>query len=155
MKENLNKVVSKTAKQWKVRSKQDRANRRDITRAQAFALELMDYMDAHNIKQTELATKMGVSAQQVNKILRAKANLTFQSLDKIADALGASISSPKIMKENSAHTPVTQYAMQIVHKRKHKDIEENMTSTRVTKQNPFLHISMENLETYTYTSNQI
>lgn len=155
MGKNLNKVITKTATQWKVRAKQDRTNRRNITRAQAFALELMDYMDLHKIKQIDLANKMGVSAQQVNKILRAKANLTFETLDKIADALEANISSPKIKTVNSYYSPVTHYSMQIVHRRKHKIIKENVTSKRIIKQNPVLNTSMENLDSYTYTANQI
>lgn len=155
MGKNLNKAIAKTATQWKARAKQDRINRRNITRAQAFALELMDYMDLHNIKQVDLANKMGVSAQQVNKILRAKANLTFETLDKIADALSVDISSPKIKTINSFYSPVMLYSMQIVHRRKHKVIEENLTSKRIIKQNPVLNLSMENMDSYTYTANQI
>jgi transcriptional regulator with XRE-family HTH domain len=155
MGENLNKIVAKTATQWKTRAKQDRNNRKNITRAQAFALELMEYMDLHNIKQTDLANKMGVSAQQVNKILRAKANLTFETLDKIADALEVNIPAPKIKEIKSSHSPIVHYSMQIVHRRKHKVIEENITSKRIIKQNPVLNTSMENLDSYTYTANQI
>ncbi|UKM65671.1 helix-turn-helix transcriptional regulator [Flavobacteriaceae bacterium GSB9] len=155
MGENLNKIITKTATQWKTRAKQDRNNRRNITRAQAFALELMDYMDLHNIKQTDLANKMGVSAQQVNKILRAKANLTFETLDKIADALEVNIPAPKIREIKSSHSSIVHYSMQIVHKRKHKVIEENITSKIINKQNAVLNTSMENLDLYTYTANQI
>lgn len=155
MEKNLNKVITKTATQWKERAKKDRSNRRNITRAQAFALELMDYMDVHNIKQVDLANEMGVTAQQVNKILRAKANLTFETLDKIADALGVKISSPKIMSGNSSQIPVIHSSMQIVHQRKFKVIEENVTSKRITKRNPVLNTNMENMDFYTYTANQI
>jgi len=155
MEKNLNKVITKTATQWKERAKKDRSNRRNITRAQAFALELMDYMDVHNIKQVDLANEMGVTAQQVNKILRAKANLTFETLDKIADALDVKISSPKIMSGNSSQTPVIHSSMQIVHQRKFKVIEENVTSKRINKRNPVLNTNMENMDFYTYTANQI
>jgi transcriptional regulator with XRE-family HTH domain len=155
MEKNLNKVITKTATQWKERARKDRSNRRNITRAQAFALELMDYMDVHNIKQVDLANEMGVTAQQVNKILRAKANLTFETIDKIADALGVKISSPKIMSGNSSQTPVIHSSMQIVHQRKFKVIEENVTSKRINKRNPVLNTNMENMDLYTYTANQI
>lgn len=76
MKKTIKPIVT-TANQWKIRAKNDRKNRKSIARAQAFALELLDYMDTHNITQVGLAKKMGVSPQQVNKILRAKSNLTF------------------------------------------------------------------------------
>lgn len=155
MEKNLNNIITKTATQWKTRAKQDRNNRKNITRAQAFALELMEYMDVHHIKQTELAEKMGVSAQQVNKILRAKSNLTFETLDKIADALGVNITSPKIKAIRIAHAPITHYNMQIVHRRQYKVIEENMTSKRINKQNPILNASLESVASYTYTACQI
>ena len=154
MRKNLNNIITKTATQWKTRAKQDRNNRINITRAQAFALELMEYMDLHNIKQTDLANKMGVSAQQVNKILRAKSNLTFETLDKIADALEVYISSPKIKTIKSSHSTVI-HSMQIVHRHQHKVIEENMTSKRIIKQNAVLNTSMESMDPYTYTANQI
>lgn len=155
MEKNINNIITKTATQWKTRAKQDRNNRRNITRAQTFALELMDYMDLHNIKQTELADKMGVSAQQVNKILRAKSNLTFETLDKIAQALEVSITSPKIKTLKNSHSPIIHYAMQIVHRRPHKVTKENMTSKRIIKQNAVLSTSMENMDSYSYTANQI
>ena len=100
MGKNLNSVISKTATQLKERAKKDRNQRRNISRAQAFALELLDYMEAHDLKQTQLAERMGVSPQQVNKILRAKSNLTFETLDKIADALEADIPPPKIIAKH-------------------------------------------------------
>ena len=55
MEKNLNKVVTRTATKWKERARRDRSNRRNITRSQAFALELLDYMDLHEIKQIDLA----------------------------------------------------------------------------------------------------
>ncbi|SHH65885.1 helix-turn-helix domain-containing protein [Winogradskyella jejuensis] len=155
MEKNLNKVVTKTATKWKERAKKDRSNRRNITRAQAFALELLDYMDLHKIKQIDLANRMDVSAQQVNKILRAKANLTFETIDKIADALGVDISSPKIKSSNRTNSAIIQYSMQIVHKRKYRTIEEELTSEKIVKRNPVLQPNMENLDPYNYTAKQI
>lgn len=155
MKKNLNEIITKTAMQWKTRAKQDCNNRKNITRGQVFALELMEYMDLHNIKQIDLASKMGVSAQQVNKILRAKANLTFETLDKIAEALEVNISSPKIEAIKNPYSPVIHHSMQIVHRRKYKLIEQNMLSKRINEQNPVLSTSMESMDSYSYTANQI
>ncbi len=156
MEKNLNKVVIKTATRWKERAKQDRANRRNISRAQAFALELMDYMDLNNIKQNELAERMGVTAQQVNKIVRAKSNLTFDTLDKIADALEVEISSPKILPTNKVlNAPVIHSKMQIVHRRKLKINEVVVSSENIVKRNPILRLNMENMNSYQYTAHQI
>ncbi|MGO3707963.1 MAG: helix-turn-helix domain-containing protein [Mesonia hippocampi] len=155
MEKNLNKVVTRTATKWKERARRDRSNRRNITRSQAFALELLDYMELHEIKQIDLANKMGVSAQQVNKILRAKANLTFETIDKISEALGVHITPPKIKSNKSTNSAIIHHSMQVVHKRKYKTIEEELTSERITQRNPVLQTNMENLDSYTYTANQI
>lgn len=156
MDKNLNKVVIKTATKWKERAKHDRTNRRNISRAQAFALELLDYMDLHNIKQNELAKRMGVTAQQVSKILRAKSNLTFDTLDKIADALEVEISSPKILKSNTTiNAPVIHSKMQIVHRSKQKLIDEIVSSESIVKRNPILKPTMENMNSYHHTAHQI
>jgi len=156
MDKNLNKVVIKTATKWKERAKQDRTNRRNITRAQAFALELLDYMDLNNIKQNELAEKMGVSAQQVSKILRAKSNLTFDTIDKIADALEVTITSPKIEKINTKKQVILPSStMQVVHRRTSKIINEVTVVKNMEKATPILDTRMENMEKYRYTANQI
>lgn len=155
MGKNLNTIITKTATHWKTKAKEDRNNRRNITRAQAFALELIEYMDLHNIKQIELANKMGVSAQQVNKILRAKSNLTFETLDKIAHALEVNISSPKIKTNKNSNSQFINYSMKIIHRNEYKFRKENVTSRRIIKQNAFLDTSMENMDSYSYTASQI
>lgn len=155
MEKNFKKPITKTATKWKERAHKDRSNRRNIARAQAFALDLLDYMDQHNIKQVELANKMGVTAQQVNKILRAKANLTFETIDKIADALKVEISSPKINSIRKYNSSVIHNSMQIVHKSKRGKIEEELTSEKFEQRNPLLRTTMENLAPYSYTADQI
>lgn len=155
MEKKINTIVAKTATSWKKRAKEDRINRRQISRTQAFAIELMDFMDSHQIKQIDIAKKMGVTPQQVNKILTAKANLTFETLDKIAIALGVNISYPKIKTITIPSTPIIHTQMQIVHKRKYKPIEENLTTKTITKQNPILNPTMKSLSLYCYTANQI
>ncbi|WP_417200543.1 helix-turn-helix domain-containing protein [Bizionia sp.] len=155
MSKNLNTVVSKTATRWKERAKKDRTNRRNITRSQIFALELMDYMDTHKLKQIDLAKKMDVTPQQVNKILRAKANLTFETLDKIADALGVTITPPSIKVKTRAHTSIVLNTMQVVHKRKQKATEANLTTKNIIKKNPVLETTMESVNPYQYTAKQI
>ncbi|MHB0756772.1 helix-turn-helix domain-containing protein [Polaribacter sp. M15] len=155
MEKNLNKRITKTATSWKARAKKDRANRRNISRAQEFALELLDYMDLHNIKQIDLAKKMDVTPQQVNKILRAKSNITFETLDKIADALGVIISSPKIKVNARVHSKVLHNTMQIVHKKGIRKIEEDMSTARVVMKNPLLEKNLQAMNEYSYTSEKM
>lgn len=151
----LNAIATKTASQWIDRANRDSANRRNIKRAQVFALDLMEYMDSNGIKQVELADRMDVSPQQVNKILRAKSNLTFETLDKIAEALGVTISSPKIVKANFSYTQNTNTFMQVVHRHKQKSVEDDLKAPTIVRKNPVLHTTMENMKTYEYTAVQI
>lgn len=150
--QNLNKFVSKTATQWKERAEKDRKNRRKISRAQEFALSLMDYMDDQGIKQKELARLMDVTPQQVNKILRAKSNLTFETIDKIEEALGVTISTPQISvieTANSISSSQVFQHMQVVHKTVQKDIQEDKSTTQVVGKTPLLQTTIDNMNDYT------
>lgn len=153
-KKGLNNDVTGIAKQWKEQSRAYNKNRKQIRRAQSFALELMDYMDEQGIKQNDLAKKMGVSAQQVNKILRAKSNLTFETLDKIEEALGVNITNPKIKSQRTAHSSVIHNTMAVVYK-KTKSIEENISSKIKTSKNPVLETSIQSMDNYKFTAEQI
>jgi plasmid maintenance system antidote protein VapI len=155
MEKNLNKRITKTATSWKTRAKQDRVNRRNISRAQEFALELLDYMELNNIKQKDLALKMGVTAPQVNKILRAKANLTFETLDKISVALGVVISSPKILKNTNIKSETHQNSMMVVYSKNRKKIKENLTTENVVTKNAFMKENLEETVFYGFTSGKI
>jgi transcriptional regulator with XRE-family HTH domain len=146
MSNNLNTKVIKTATRWKERAKKDRTNRRSITRAQLFALELLDYMDTHKIKQKDLAIKMNVTPQQVNKILRAKANLTLDTLDKIEDALGVTITTPQIIKNSNVLLKDMGSIMQVIHRKKVKQIELDITTGAVIKSNPILATTIESMD---------
>lgn len=155
MTKNLNIKVKKTATNWKGRAVKDRLNRKSITRSQAFALELLDYLESNKIKQTDLALKMNVTPQQVNKILRAKSNLTFETLDKIADALGVEISNPKIISKRKVQLPMLRSDMQVVYRKPAKLIQANITTNTKVEMNPLLETSLENLDEYKFTADEI
>jgi len=146
---NLNKHVTKTATKWKKVAQENAKNRRSITRAQQFALDLMDYMDDHNISQKKLAMLMDVSPQQVNKILRAKANLTFDTIDKIEDALEIEISTPKIISKSSKliETSMVYTTMKVVHNA-NKLIEIDYTSATPKSKAPQLETTIESMDEY-------
>jgi transcriptional regulator with XRE-family HTH domain len=154
MTKNLNTKITKTATRWKERAKQDRKNRSHISRSQAFALELLDYMEANNIKQKDLAEKMNVTPQQVHKILQANANLTFDTLDKIAAALEITISSPKIISAVSLKFQ-TLDTMQIVHRHKQKVVDEDASFPARVEKNPILITTVASMNDYKYTADKI
>lgn len=145
--------ITKTATQWKVRAKHDRTNRRKITRAQKFALNLLDYLEEHNIKQIELAELMDVTPQHINKILRAKANLTFETIDKIEEALNVNIPTPRIKARRIEDSPVVKSSMILAYV-KPKTIEENIKTPVSTSKNPLLETSIESMDNYKFTADQ-
>lgn len=55
------------------------------------ALTLLKYKDANKLNQTELAEKIGVSKQYINRILQGKENLTLETICKIENALQINI----------------------------------------------------------------
>lgn len=152
---NLNQITSRTATQWKERAERDKGNRKKISRAQKFSLELLEYLDDNNITQKELAKLMGVSPQQVNKILRAQANLTFETLDKIEEALEVTISSPIIKIKKQMHSQTFKSVMQVVYKKSFKQFEENFSTSGSPEKNPVLDTTIENMDYYDYTAEQI
>lgn len=145
--------ITKTATQWKARAKHDRSNRRKITRAQKFALNLLDYLEENDIKQVELAELMQVTPQHINKILRAKANLTFETIDKIEEALNVEISTPTIKAKRIEDSPVVKSSMVIAYVRP-KTIEENIKTVTSTSKNPILETSIESMDNYKFTADQ-
>lgn len=147
-----NTPIVTTANQWKIRAKHDRKNREEITRAQAFALELLDYMDGNKITQAKLAKKMGVSPQYVNKILRAKSNLTFETMDKIAEALGIKISSPKIETYPKVlFSETVDSVVSIIPTAVRITYETSMLSKNYNAKNPILPTRLENINPYKHT----
>ncbi|MBJ7880693.1 M48 family metallopeptidase [Gelidibacter salicanalis] len=87
--------------------------------------------------------------------LRAKSNLTFETLDKISDALGVVISNPSINGKPTVKSKTVGRDMQIVYKCQQKVIESDLNSASVTKKNAFLATTIESMNAYQYTAGQI
>lgn len=65
------------------------------------ALTLLKYKDAHKLNQAELARKIGVSKQYINRILQGKENLTLETIGKIEDALQIKLIETKVYPEEA------------------------------------------------------
>ncbi len=59
--------------------------------AVAFLSELNAYMLAHEVTNTELARRMGVSPAYITKVFRGPSNLSIETLTKLADAIGCRV----------------------------------------------------------------
>lgn len=72
---------------WMDREDYKKENREWIRKSVNVALKVLDVLDEKNMSQSELAEKLGVSRQQVNKILKGHENLTIETISKLEQAL--------------------------------------------------------------------
>jgi transcriptional regulator with XRE-family HTH domain len=70
-----------------------------IHEAMLISLKVLKTLKTQKLKQKDLAIKMGVSAQQVNKIIRGSENLTLETLNKLEKALGAAFLPSSVAKK--------------------------------------------------------
>ncbi len=88
MKEKFQSLVSPEKTKTYQRIKDRIANKPHLEISQAIAIKVLEKLDKLGWSQKELALKMGVSPQQISKIVRGTENLTLESLVKIEKVLG-------------------------------------------------------------------
>ena len=84
-------IASKEPSGWLKDAQWRSENRAWLKHSQAIALRILRTLRSKNISQKELAEKIGVSPQQVNKIVKGKENLTLETIAKLEAALGVSL----------------------------------------------------------------
>lgn len=73
---------------WMNRPDYKKENRGWIRKSINIAIKVLDVLDEKSMSQSQLAEKLGVSRQQVSKILKGQENLTIETIDKLEHALG-------------------------------------------------------------------
>ncbi|GAA4511811.1 helix-turn-helix transcriptional regulator [Sphingobacterium thermophilum] len=63
------------------------------------AFEILERLDELQWKQKDLAEKMGVSPQQVNKWVKGNENFTLETLGKLSEVLGIELIQVPTMKD--------------------------------------------------------
>lgn len=91
IKEKLLKLSSGETSRWKKNAKFRRDNREWLTKSAAIAVKVLAALKAQNLSQKEFAERMGVSPQQVNKIVKGQENLTLETISKIEAVLDIDI----------------------------------------------------------------
>lgn len=86
-KEKLMNLVSQREAGSLARNKERIRNRERIRESQKIALKVLVRLDEMNWSQKRLAEEMGVSPQQVNKIVKGKENLTLETQIKLQNIL--------------------------------------------------------------------
>jgi DNA-binding Xre family transcriptional regulator len=62
-------------------------NRAWLRKSSAIAILVLSTLRAKKLTQAQLSERMGVSPQQVNKILQGQENLTLETIEKLETAL--------------------------------------------------------------------
>jgi transcriptional regulator with XRE-family HTH domain len=105
-------IASKEISGWLDDAKYRIENEKWLKHSQAIALRILRTLRAKNVSQKELAEKIGVSPQQVNKIVKGRENLTLETIAKLEAALGIVLltlpPSSEIATHNSSNRSVVQ-----------------------------------------------
>lgn len=80
-------LVSKESSTTFETLKENRKNRAMLRESQNIAFKVLMRLDELQWKQKDLAEKLGVSKQQITKIVSGKENLTLETLVKLQDCL--------------------------------------------------------------------
>jgi len=76
---------------WLEEARYRRENRTWLRKSQRIAIRILQTLDEKNMQQKELAEAMGVSPQQVSKIVKGKQNLTLETISKLESVLGVKL----------------------------------------------------------------
>lgn len=90
-KEKFLALVSKEETKTVERAKARLANKKYSKLSNLIAFEILERLDALGWKQKDLAEKMGVSPQQVNKWVKGNENFTIETLVNLSEVLGVEL----------------------------------------------------------------
>jgi len=88
MKEKIDNLLSKEPSRWMENALRDEANEAWLERSSNIARRILGALQLNGMSQEELATKTGVSPQQVSKLLKGNENLSLETIAKLEAALG-------------------------------------------------------------------
>ncbi|MBE8720846.1 helix-turn-helix transcriptional regulator [Sphingobacterium pedocola] len=90
-KEKFLTLVSKEETKTVERAKARLTNKKYSKLSNLIAFEILERLDALGWKQKDLAEKMGVSPQQVNKWVKGNENFTIETLVNLSEVLGVEL----------------------------------------------------------------
>jgi ribosome-binding protein aMBF1 (putative translation factor) len=85
--ENFEKLVSNEESGWLDKFSYYKTNKSWLDKSAMVAINVLEVLKAKGLSQKDLAEKMKVSSQQVNKILKGQQNLTLETISKLETAL--------------------------------------------------------------------
>ena len=129
IKKKIAEVAEKDKSKWLEKAKYRRENRDWLLKSKRIALRVLGVLKERGMQQKELAKELGVSPQQVSKIVKGKENLTLETISKLEAVLGISLfelpkSQPKETKKvDSSHAFDELYNKLLKEVVTHKDLK--------------------------------
>lgn len=96
----LEKLTSSSQSNWKKKAKDRLTNKSWLKHSRKIAIKINVFLKENRIKQKELAELLGVSPQQVSKIIKGKENLTLETISKIENVLKIQLLDISKLKTN-------------------------------------------------------
>ena len=90
-KAKLDNIISVKKSQWIEDAEMYNTNEEWLDKSSFIALKILRFLRARNITQKELAEKIAVSPQYINKVVKGRENLTLETICKIEKVLGISL----------------------------------------------------------------
>jgi len=98
-KENFKKLVKGSDRSTFAKNRERIKNRSRLRESQGIALKVLEKLDELDWTQRRLAEELGVSPQQITKIVRGKENLTLETQVKLQEVLDIPILASYYEKE--------------------------------------------------------
>jgi transcriptional regulator with XRE-family HTH domain len=87
MKNNIDKLISKEPSKWMEQVEYYEENKEWLDKSALIALKILRTLRAQKMSQKTLAVTIGVTPQQINKVVKGNENLTLATICKIENAL--------------------------------------------------------------------
>ncbi len=89
--DKFQKLVSNEQSGWLNKFSYYKTNKNWLDKSAMVAVNVLEALKQKGLSQKDLAKKMNVSTQQVNKILKGQQNLTLETISKLERALEISL----------------------------------------------------------------
>jgi transcriptional regulator with XRE-family HTH domain len=89
--EKLNRILTYQKSTWAEEAKWRETNEYWLAQSFDIAVRVLDTLRARKMTQKELAEKMNVSPQFINKIIKGKENLSLETIGRLSRALGVKL----------------------------------------------------------------
>lgn len=111
--EKIKKLAVAGVSDWVEQTRKELAHSSAKKKSRKIALLVLERLDAIGMTQLQLANKLGVSRQQVSKIVQGGENLTLQTISKLEEVLNISLLQIKVgldrIKQSEAYTITAMY----------------------------------------------